>query len=220
MPTRPIVFDLDGTLVDSAPDIARALNAAMAQAELEPFETRHVVEFIGGGAPMALKRAVEARAVKLDAVAFDAMLARFYATYEQVSAEGNGLFNGAAELLGGLQDSGHQLAICTNKAEPITHVALRALGIAHHFGAIVGARDDLPKKPAADMVWRAIDLLGGERGRAVMVGDSTADLGAARAAGIPIVLISHGYSHTPVRELGADAVVDHLAELPAVLAKL
>jgi phosphoglycolate phosphatase len=215
-----VVFDLDGTLVDSAPDIARALSAAFAPLEARPFTAADAQRLIGGGAAVAIDRAQQLLGLALVAEHRSAALERFFEAYAKVSAEGNGLFPGVHELLDHLEAKDIARGICTNKAQHVAEIALRALGIGHRFGAVVGARDDLPKKPNPAMLNLVVERLGVAIGETVLVGDSPADAGLARAAGCPVVLVDFGYASTPVAELGADAIISHLSELPAALARM
>lgn len=210
---KAIVFDLDGTLVDSAPEIATALNASMAQIDQPPFALAEVQTFIGGGAKVALQRALAARGTHLDEAVFDAMMASFYKVYAEVSEAGNGLYPGVHETLAELRRREMPLGVCTNKAEHITAIALRALGIAPFFTAVIGARDDLPRKPAPDMLIAALATLGARPAEALVVGDSRSDVGAARAVGCPVIAVSYGYAHGPVADLRADRVIDRLNDL-------
>jgi phosphoglycolate phosphatase len=209
-----VLFDLDGTLVDSAPDIARAVNAGFAPLGVPEFSVSDVIGMIGGGASVAIRRAAEKSGLALSVSEEEAVLARFLETYEAVSAEGRGLFEGASDLLTGLSGDGVGLGLVTNKAERITAVAIRALGIAHHFGVVHGASDRLAKKPDPAMLLAALDTLGVSPSEAIMVGDSPADARAGQAAGCRVVLVDFGYTSIPVRDLGADAVISHLSELP------
>ena len=210
---KAIVFDLDGTLVDSAPEIATALNSAMTGIGQPPFPLTEVQSFIGGGASVALKRALATRGTSIDDAAFDAMMTSFYKVYAEVSEAGNGLYSGVMETLGELQRRGLPLGLCTNKAEHITAIALRALGIAPFFTAVVGARDDLPRKPAPDMLMAVLAKLGARPADVLVVGDSRSDVGAARAAGCPVIAVSYGYAHGPVADLRADRVIDNMKDL-------
>jgi phosphoglycolate phosphatase len=210
---KAIVFDLDGTLVDSAPEIATALNTAMAGIGQPPFPLTEVQSFIGGGATVAVKRALAARGASVADDAFDRMMASFYKVYADVSEAGNGLYPGVKETLSELRRRGVPLGVCTNKAEPIAAIALRALGIAPFFTAVIGARDDLPRKPAPDMLLAALAKLGARPTEALVVGDSRSDVGAARAAGCPVIAVSYGYAHGPVGDLLADRVIDRMPDL-------
>ncbi len=210
---KAIVFDLDGTLVDSAPEIASALNAAMAEIGQPPFPLTDVQSFIGGGAKVALQRALAARGSQIEAAVFDGMMTSFYEVYAEVSRKGNGLYPGVIETLTALRVHDLPLGVCTNKADHITAIALEALGIRQFFSTVVGARDDIPRKPAPDMLLKALSALDATPTEGLVVGDSKSDVGSARAAGCPIIAVSYGYPHGPVANLGADAVIDRLPDL-------
>ncbi len=217
---RAAVFDLDGTLVDSAPDIALALNTALKPHGAKPFASVDVIKLIGGGAMAAIDKALVVASLEADPDMRALILKTFMAAYIDVSAQGRGLFPGAQELLGELNAGGVVCGICTNKAEDVAAVALKALGIDHHFKSVVGASVRLAKKPDAAMLLHNMLELGVTPRETVMIGDSPADYGVARAAGVPVILVDFGYTHTPVSELGADAVVSHLREIPAALAAI
>lgn len=217
---KAIVFDLDGTLVDSAPDIAAAVNAGFGPLGIQPFDVEAVKPMIGGGAAVAIQRAARQLGMTLAGDVEAGVLARFLETYARASTEGRGLYPDAHMVLSGLTSRGHRLAICTNKADHITHITLEALGIAGYFKTVIAGRDDVPKKPDPEMVRRALFGLGASPGEAVMIGDSHADIDAARAAGLRAIAVSYGYSPKPAAELGADLVVGGLAEIPAALADL
>ena len=210
---KAIVFDLDGTLVDSAPEIRSALNAAVDGIGLAPFPLSEVQGFVGGGAAVALRRALASRNREIDDTAFKATLAAFYEVYAEVSQKGNGLYPGVMETLAALKDRAVPLGLCTNKAAPITDIALEALGIRRFFSAVVGARDDLPRKPAPDMLLAVLASLDARPEEALLIGDSRSDVGSARAAGCPVIAVSYGYPHGPVGELGADLVIDRMPDL-------
>lgn len=210
---KAVVFDLDGTLVDSAADIARAINAGFEIVGIPPFTADDVHGLVGGGAAVTIQRAAHEAGITLSDAQRATVMQRFFAKYAEVSAEGNGLYPGARELLVELRKSGVKTALCTNKAEPIAQIAVKALGIADLLDVVVGARDDRPRKPSADMIHACIDPVGVSVRDAVMIGDSKADVGAARAAGVPVILTSFGYSTIPIAELAPDAIVDHLNEV-------
>ncbi|MFV0298348.1 MAG: HAD family hydrolase [Hyphomicrobiaceae bacterium] len=207
---RAVVFDLDGTLVDSAPDIKRALDAGFSPLGVKPFSLDQTKALIGGGAQVAVRKAADVAGLTLDEDREVQVLERFYAAYAAASAEGRGLYPGAHELLGHLTGRGIKLAICTNKAQEVADIAIPALGIARYFPVVIGARSDLPKKPDRAPVLAALRALGMDTAGAVMIGDSSADIGAAKAAGLPSIAIAHGYAKVPVAELGADL---HVADL-------
>ena len=222
MPRWPkaVIFDLDGTLVDSAPDIAQALAAGFGPLGVAPFALADVHGFIGSGAAVAIRRAAKTVGLELSAEQESGVYTRFMETYAAASAEGNGLYPGTHELLASLSSLDVRLGLVTNKADPITRIALGALGIDRYFGAVVGARDGLPKKPDPAGLHEALARLAVAPTEAVMVGDSGSDIGAARAAGCRAIAVSYGYAHKPPIELGADIVVDRLADVPAALTSL
>lgn len=217
---KAVVFDLDGTLVDSAADIAEALNDAFGRRGIPAFPIDDVKAMIGGGSAVLVEKAAIAAGLAIDAAGEAALLAEFMTVYKTVSAEGRGLYPGALELLDHLKSGGVHVALCTNKPEPVTHIAVKALGIGPYLDVVVGGRDDMPKKPQPHMLRACLSPFGIDVAAAVMVGDSGADHGAARAAGTSIVMVDFGYSKVPVHSLEPDAVVSHLREIPAVLEKI
>lgn len=217
---RAIIFDLDGTLVDSAPDIAEAINAGFGPLGVPPFPIEDVKTMIGGGAQVAISRAAKLAKLALDPETEAGVLARFMEVYARASAEGRGLYPSVHDVLSGLRNKGVGLALCTNKAEHITHITLEALGIAGYFTAVVAARNDLPKKPHPAMLLKALEPFRIAARDAVMVGDSHADVEGGRAAGCRVIAVSYGYSSTPAADLGADCVIDDLTELPTALVRL
>lgn len=219
-PPRAVVFDLDGTLVDSAPDIARAMSAAFAPLGVPAFPVDAIHGFIGAGAPIAIERAAKAAGVTLDQGQREELMQRFFATYREVSAQGNGIYPGAHDLLNGLRAGGWRLGLCTNKPDHVNEIAVRALKIDGYFGSIEGAREGRPKKPDPAMLLAVLDKLSVRPSDAVMIGDSPIDIAVARAVGTRAVVASFGYSREPVGTLGADAIIGALPELPGVLARL
>ena len=217
---KAIVFDLDGTLVDSAPDIREAVNAGFGPLGVKPFEIEAVKTLIGGGASVAIRRAAAKVGLTLTPEVEAEVFGRFMDTYARVSAEARGLYPGAHELLRSLEAEGVALALCTNKADHITRIALEALGIARYFKSIVAAEEGKPRKPDPDPVRRAFRPFGVGPSDTVMIGDSHADIAAARAAGCASIAVTYGYSAIPATELGASTTVASLAEVPAALGRL
>lgn len=221
MPSRSwpeaVLFDLDGTLADSLPDIAASLNALMRERGWPPFGAEDVRLMVGGGVPKLIERALRALGDPADTDDIAALAKRFLAIYAPRAARLTKLFPGAQTLLRGLQDQGVALGVVTNKPEAVSRSMLEALGVAGMVGAVVGG-DTLPvKKPDARPMLAALDTLGCAPEAAVMIGDSAVDAEAARAAGMALILVTFGYTRKPVDELGADAVVDSFAEVPKVL---
>jgi phosphoglycolate phosphatase len=212
-----VVFDLDGTLIDSAADIGAALNGALARRKLPPFPLARIKEMIGGGVPKLVERALLAHGVSrigLMPLAID-----FLRLYREDLTSRTTLFAGGLSLLERLKSEGRKLAICTNKQQDLTIEALAQLGMAHFFSAVIGERIGRARKPDPEPLRNVLSALGVAPERAIMVGDSAADVGCARAAGVACVAVAHGYSKIPARELGADIVIEKLADLPAAMAQ-
>jgi phosphoglycolate phosphatase len=207
-----IVFDLDGTLVDSSADIAAALNRTLAGLGRAPLSLDQVRGLIGTGSHALLRGALGS-----DVLAGDAY-PDYIAFYAAHVCEGSMPYPGAAETLDALAAAGFKLALCTNKPERLTHALLDALGWEGRFAAIVGGDSLSQRKPDPAPLREAVARAGG--GRALLVGDSITDAATARAAGVPFVAVSYGFPGRPVEELGAAAVIDSLVELPEVIARL
>ena len=212
---RSVLFDLDGTLVDSAPDLVGALDSLLAEHGRAPVGAAAGRTMIGEGAARLVERGFAARGGLPGPVA--GMVPRFVELYEARLTSDTRPFPGAIEALGQLRDAGLRLGICTNKPDRATHRMLGELGLAGFFSAVVGG--DGVRKPDPDPVLRCLSALGGVAGEAAFVGDSPVDLAAARAAGLPVILVSFGYTAVPARELGADHVVDSLAEIPRLVGR-
>jgi phosphoglycolate phosphatase len=184
-----IVFDLDGTLVDTAPDLTNALNHALARAGQAPVSAETVRSLVGMGARVMIEEGLRRAGVTGD---LEAMLGDFLVHYEANIAAESRPFPGAAEALELLRGEGAKLAVCTNKREYLSRKLLQELGLEGYFGAIAG-RDTFPMaKPDPGHLTGAIRLAGGAPSRAVMIGDSDVDVRTAKAASVPIVLVSFG----------------------------
>ena len=214
-----VVFDLDGTLTHSSPDIAAALNAALApyDSHVSVAETERM---IGGGLSMLLSRALELTSLELSESETRAVFDRLLAAYRASPAKLTRLHDWVAEALTALSHEGARIAICTNKTEDITLQILGALGVTRRIHAVVGQAEGRSRKPDAEPLLLAIERAGGNVSRSVMVGDSGADVGAARAAGVPVILVPHGYGTQNVWELDGDRVVSNARELQEAVAAL
>ena len=210
---RAVVFDLDGTLVDSAPDIAVALNMALCQAGHAALPLDLVTSFVGGGARLLIARSMLACGETADDARIDAIYAGFLAAYEREPVRLTTLYPGARDVVERLKSNGVQLGICTNKPTALTSAVLEQLALTPFFGSVVAADGHLPLKPAPDMLRKGLQELNVTAEQAVMVGDSSADVGVAKAAGVRSIIVEHGYSHDPVRDLGADVVISGFDEL-------
>ncbi|NNM72468.1 phosphoglycolate phosphatase [Enterovirga aerilata] len=221
MPRPPIaVFDLDGTLADTAPDLIATLNAILAREGVPPVPLEAARDLIGAGARALVERGFEAAGLELAPAKSDALYRDFLAHYAENLCVESRLFPGVSDALERLAAEGFRLAVCTNKVELLSRRLLEGLGAAERFVAICG-RDTFPYfKPDPRHLTLTIEQAGGDPARAVMVGDSQTDISTAKAAGIPVVGVTFGYTDTPVRELGPDAVIDRFEELPAAVAAI
>ena len=208
-----VLFDLDGTLIDSVADLAAAVNTALVAHGARPLGVADVRGMVGNGVAKLVQRAFEARGRPLDAAgqatATDAMMA----AYRDGLTARTTLMAGTPAVLAQLRSMGAALAVVTNKPQEATEAILDHFGLSQAFGAVVGSRPGLASKPAPDMLFAALGAMGAAADTAVMVGDSAVDAGAARAAGLPCVLVRGGYARQALETLGADAVIDHLSGL-------
>lgn len=216
-PFSCIVFDLDGTLIDSAPDMTRVLNRTLGQFGRPALTEAQVRTMVGDGSANLVRQAFAATGAPLGDEAVEPVLRHYLDSYFD-HEEPSQLYPGVAETLRVLAEQGVRLGLCTNKPERISRKLLGMLDLADLFGAVAGG-DTLPvKKPDGRHLSWVVERLGG--GRAAMVGDNANDVKAARAVGIPVVAMSYGYPRMPVASLGADLVLDHFADLPAALRAL
>jgi phosphoglycolate phosphatase len=212
--SAPIVaFDLDGTLADTAPDLIMTLNAILAQEGLPPLPLERARNLIGAGARALIERGFEVAGRELAPGRLDELYRDFLAIYADNLCVETRLYPGVIESLDRLDADGFRLAICTNKVERHSVLLLEALGIADRFAAICG-RDTFPYiKPDPRHLTLTIDQAGGDRRQAVMVGDSRTDIATAKAAGVPVVAVSFGYTDTPVRAMDPDRAIDRFEQL-------
>lgn len=215
-----IAFDLDGTLVDTAPDLIGALNHILFEHGLVPVPVAAVKHLVGGGAKVMLERGFRDAGAPLADGAPAHMVERFVELYRRRIAEESRPFPGVADALDTLRREGARLVVCTNKRTDLSCELLAAVSLIDRFEAVIGSDKVSARKPDAAHVVEAIAAVGGMRTCALMVGDSSNDVDAAKAAAVPVVAVSFGYTETPAAELGADAVIDHFQELPAVARKL
>ena len=215
-----IVFDLDGTLVDTAPDLVATLNHVLAGIGLEHVESDALRPHIGFGARAMLKSCLTWAGEEADDARLDALMKTYLAHYHDNIAIRSRPFPGAVEALEGFRREGARLAVCTNKYEGLSKHLLAELAVDHLFGAVTGADTFEVRKPHPEHLTRTIQLAGGNLERAVMVGDSETDIKTAKAAGVPVIGVTFGYSDKPMAELGADRLIDHYDELAQAIRRL
>lgn len=217
MASPTIIFDLDGTLVDTAPDLVETLNVIFAREGLAPLPYETARNLVGGGAKAMIARGVEAEGRAFSPEKLDQMFVDFIAHYTEHLADKSRPFPGLTDALDALTARGFQFAVCTNKLERLSVLLLDQLKLADRFAAICGQDTFGVQKPDPEILRRTVVAAGGTMQRAVMIGDSITDIRTARAAGIPIIAVDFGYSDRPVAEFGPDRTISHFAELPTSL---
>lgn len=204
-----IAFDLDGTLIDTAPDLARAMNAVLADHGRAAVPLEDVRHMVGQGARALMKKGMAATGRPASESELDGLFDEFLAFYlANLSAESR-VFDGVVDVLDRCRDAGHLLGVCTNKPEGASRMLLDDLGLAPYFQSVVGGDTLAVRKPDAAHITETVARAGGIVARSVMVGDSANDIDAARNTGVPVIAVSFGYTQTPVRQLGPDRVIDH-----------
>lgn len=211
-----VMFDLDGTLVDSVPDLARAIDQMLAALGRVPAGEAKVRQWVGNGADMLVRRALSdsAEPIALEDELFSAARELFFAAYAQCNGRYSALYPGTRELLDHLRAEQVPMAVVTNKPEAFTHPLLQQLGLADYFPLVIGG-DSLPnRKPHPEPLLMAIGQQACEVSQALMIGDSRNDVEAARAAGCPVVGVSYGYNYgEPISASLPDRTVDSLGDL-------
>ena len=215
-----IAFDLDGTLVDTAPDLVASLNLILGEEDLPPLDFAPVRLMVGRGARALIERGFAAAGAPLTPDRATLLVERFIAIYLGRIAQDSGPFPGVVETLADLRASGARLCVCTNKLTHLSVALLDALDLTRWFDAVIGADLAPAAKPDARHLLTAISAVGGDQRRAVLVGDSINDALAARNAGVPSLLVSFGYTEVPVETLGGDLLIDHFSEVPRACQKL
>jgi phosphoglycolate phosphatase len=214
------VFDLDGTLVDTAPDILRALEVVIGQRGLAAPPAEAMRLMVGHGARVLIERASAAHGVVWPTVELDTLTEEFVAVYAADIARASRPFPGVEDALARLEGDGARLAVCTNKRTRLAVQLLDALGLAKRFAAIVGPDAAQHRKPSGDHYRAAVSAASGTVARSVMIGDSSTDVGAARDAGAPCIAVRFGYCEEGADALGADLLIDHFDELHGAVQQL
>jgi len=215
-----LLCDLDGTLVDSAPDLADALSTLLAESGRRALSVTEVKTMVGDGVAVLVERGLAATGGVPAPEALAAQVARYHALYEARLTKQTRPYPGAVEALGALRAAGWRLAVCTNKPERATRKVLAALGLDELIEAVAGGDTFPVRKPDPGHVLQLLEAMGVTPARAVMLGDSVNDVAAAHAAGLPAIAVGHGYGTVPAQELGAERLITHFDELPAALKAL
>lgn len=221
---RGAIFDLDGTLADTAADLLSAVNVALAPRGLPPLHPEGDRHIAGRGGRAMIRRSLIIAGRDPDAAdeqpLIDAIYPEFLITYEARISDESRLYDGVEACLSALEAAGWRLGVCTNKPERLALILLERLGVADRFGAILGA-DSLPvRKPDPEHFRETARRIGADPARSIMLGDTKTDLDTARAAAVPVVLTHFGFAAEPLDSLGPDATVSHFDEIAPVLERL
>jgi len=215
-----LAFDLDGTLVDSAPDIIAALNRVLKEQGVKPYHLDAARPLIGRGAMELMRRAFSLASAPLAPEQEQPLLRRMLDLYEQDIATLSQPYEGLHAALDDLEAAGARFCVCTNKHTYLAVELLKKLHLFDRFGSVRGADSVPAKKPAAGHLRACIDDMGGDITRSIMIGDSETDYLTARNATVPSVLFTFGYTERPLTELSPDALLDHYRDLPATIGRL
>lgn len=215
-----IVFDLDGTFIDTAPDLVEAVNVALAAEGHPPVPIEALRHMVGRGARAMIAEALEATGRAVSETRLDELREIFLVHYEAHIADLSRPFPGLLPALDRLEVAGAAFAVCTNKREHMSRRLLEALGLMNRFAALIGYDTLKTRKPDPEPVREAVARSGRPLARAVMVGDSSFDVRAAHGAGIPCVVVRFGYSDMDPDAMGADAVIGHYDELVGTVERL
>ncbi len=215
-----VVFDLDGTLVDTAPDLIDTLNLMLVREGLPPLAYEAARKLIGGGAKAMIARGMAARGGSIEPTRLERLFADFIAHYTEHIADRSRPFPGLSEALDRLAAEGCAFAVCTNKLERLSRRLLDVLGLSHRFAAVCGQDTFGIAKPDPAILRRTILAAGGDPARSVMVGDSATDIHTARAAAVPVIAVDFGYSERPISEFAPDRIIGHFDQLPAAIAAI
>jgi phosphoglycolate phosphatase len=217
---RTVVFDLDGTLVDTAPDLINALNFVLGREGLPAVPLHSARNMIGAGARKLIERGLELEGRIASISDITRLTDDFIAYYADHIADASRPFEGLENALDHLERHGYRFAVCTNKLEWLSKLLLDRLGLSSRFSAICGADTFGISKPDPAILQQTVARAGGHISSAIMVGDAGPDIGVARRAGIPVIGVEFGYTDVPIAELKPDRLINHMSELPAAVESL
>jgi phosphoglycolate phosphatase len=217
---RTVVFDLDGTLVDTAPDLIGALNFILKREGLPPVPLKSARTMIGAGVRRLLERGLEVDGRQASVDDINRLTDDFIDYYAAHIADASQPFDGLESALDDLDAQGYRFAVCTNKLEGLSKLLLDRLGLSGRFAAICGADTFGVSKPDPAILQQTVARAGGQLSTAVMVGDAGPDIGVARRAGIPVIGVEFGYTEVPIADLKPDRLIGHMSELPAAVEAL
>jgi phosphoglycolate phosphatase len=217
---RIVVFDLDGTLVDTAPDLINALNFVLAREGLPPVPLHAARNMIGAGARKLIERGLDVEGREASPSELARLTDDFIHYYAEHIVDASRPFEGLETALDDLESQGYRFAVCTNKLEWLSKRLLDRLNLSPRFLAICGADTFGVSKPDPAILRQTVARAGGELSSAIMVGDAGPDVGVARRAGVPVICVSFGYTEVPVASLKPDRVIDHMSELRGAIESL
>jgi phosphoglycolate phosphatase len=220
MAAPTIVFDLDGTLVDTAPDLVDTLNMVFAREGWPPVPYETARNMISGGARVMIARGIEAEGRVLAPANLERLFADFIVYYNAHIADRSRPFPGVIDALDVLAGRGYRFAVCTNKLERLSVLLLQKLGLLDRFAVVCGQDTFGVQKPDPDVLRRTIAAAGGNPQRAIMIGDSLTDIRTARAASVPVIAVDFGYSEKPMSDYAPDRVIGHFSQLPEAIAAI
>lgn len=217
---RTVVFDLDGTLVDTAPDLIAALNHVLDREGLPPLPLKSARNMIGAGARKMIERGLEAAGHVVGTDDLNRLMKDFVDYYASHIADASLPFEGLEAALDELAAQGCRFAVCTNKLEWLSKLLLDQLGLSGRFSAICGADTFGVAKPDPIILQQTVARAGGTIAATIMVGDAGPDVGVARRAGVPVIGVEFGYTDVPIAELKPDRLIGHMRDLPAAVESL
>jgi phosphoglycolate phosphatase len=218
--SRTIVFDLDGTLVDTAPDLISALNYVLDREGLPPVPLQSARNMIGAGARKLIERGLELEGRAMGVEDVTRLTSDFVDYYAAHIADASQPFEGLERALDDLAARGCRFAVCTNKLEWLSKLLLDKLGLSARFAAICGADTFGISKPDPAILQQTVARAGGDIASTIMVGDAGPDIGVARRAGVPVIGVSFGYTDVPIAELKPDRLIHHMKDLPEAVENL